>query len=198
MVTERLAKSGDPSVSQALPRLERALDRAVRLAENVLAYGKTEEAPPNKAAVPLAGAAQAAAEDAGLSPDGVPLVYELEDDFVADADPEQLHRILVNLFRNAREAIEATGRSGGCVRLAGDVRERNVHLRIVDNGPGLPERVRQRLFQAFASSGRSGGAGLGLAISRELARAQGGDLELLQSDAEGTVFQLTLPVGALV
>jgi signal transduction histidine kinase len=195
MVTERLAKSGDPSVSQALPRLERALDRAVRLAENVLAYGKTEEAPPNKAAVPLASAAQAAASDAGLSADGVPLVYELEDGLVADADPEQLHRILVNLFRNAREAIEGARRPAGRIRLAGERHERNVHLRIIDNGPGLPDRVRQRLFQAFASSGRSGGAGLGLAISRELARAQGGDLELLQSDAEGTVFQLTLPVG---
>jgi signal transduction histidine kinase/uncharacterized membrane protein YdjX (TVP38/TMEM64 family) len=195
MVTERLAKSGDPSVSQALPRLERALDRAVRLAENVLAYGKTEEAPPNKAAVRLAGAALAAAEDAGLSADGVPLVYELEDGIAADADPEQLHRILVNLFRNAREAIEATAGSGGRIRLTGELHERDVHLRIIDNGPGLPDRVRQRLFQAFASSGRSSGAGLGLAISRELARAQGGDLELVESGAEGTVFQLTLPVG---
>ncbi len=198
MVTERLAKSGDPSVSQALPRLERALDRAVRLAENVLAYGKTEEAPPNKAAVLVASAALAAAEDAGLSADGVPLIYELEDGLEADADPEQLHRILVNLFRNAREAIEATGGatapgSGGRIRLAGDLHERDVHLRIIDNGPGLPDRVRQRLFQAFASSGRPGGAGLGLAISLELARAQGGDLELLGSDAEGTTFQLTLP-----
>jgi len=198
MVTERLAKSGDPSVSHALPRLERALDRAVRLAENVLAYGKTEEAPPNKAAVPLADAALAAAEDAGLSSDGVPLVYELEAGLVADADPEQLHRILVNLFRNAREAIEAVERSGGHIRLAGERHERNVDLRIIDNGPGLPERVRQRLFQAFASSGRPGGAGLGLAISRELALAQGGDLELVASDREGTVFQLTLPAGGVV
>jgi signal transduction histidine kinase/uncharacterized membrane protein YdjX (TVP38/TMEM64 family) len=196
MVTERLAKSGDPGVSQALPRLERALDRAVRLAENVLAYGKTEEAPPNKLPLPLGPAVLAAAEDAGLASDGVRLVFDLDDGLVADADPEQLHRILVNLLRNAREAIEATGRTGGRIRLTGEIHDGAVHLRISDNGPGLPDRVRPRLFQAFASSGRPGGAGLGLAISRELARAQGGDLELLQSDAEGAVFQLTLPVGA--
>jgi signal transduction histidine kinase len=194
MVAERLAKSGDPRVSQALPRLERALDRAVGLAGNVLAYGKTEEPPPSKTAVPLAAAAVEAAEDAGLSADGVPLVYEAQDGLLADADPEQLHRILVNLFRNAREAIEATGRPGGRIRLAGALQDRALHLQIIDNGPGLPDRVRQRLFQAFASSGRPGGAGLGLAISRELARAQGGDLELLQSDADGAVFELTLPV----
>jgi signal transduction histidine kinase len=195
MVAERLAKSGDPRVSQALPRLERALDRAVRLAGNVLAYGKTEEPPPSKTAVPLAVAAVEAAEDAGLSADGVPLIYEAQDGLIADADPEQLHRILVNLFRNAREAIEATERPGGRIRMAGALQDRTLHLRIIDNGPGLPDRVRQRLFQAFASSGRPGGAGLGLAISRELARAQGGDLELLQSDAEGAVFELTLPLG---
>jgi signal transduction histidine kinase/uncharacterized membrane protein YdjX (TVP38/TMEM64 family) len=195
MVTERLAKSGDPSVSQALPRLERALDRAVRLAENVLAYGKTEEAAPVKVAVPLGPAALAAAEDAGLSSDGVPLAYEMESGFSVEADPEQLHRILVNLFRNARQAIEATGQAGGRIRLAGDVFDRNAHLRIIDNGPGLPERARERLFQAFAGSGRPGGAGLGLAISQELARAQGGDLELLDSSAQGAVFQLTLPMG---
>jgi signal transduction histidine kinase len=197
MVTERLAKSGDPSVSQALPRLERALDRAVRLAENVLAYGKTEEAAPVKVAVSLGPAALAAAEDAGLSSDGVPLAYELEVGVSVEADPEQLHRILVNLFRNARQAIEATGRPGGRIRLSGEIYDRNAHLRIIDNGPGLPERARERLFQAFAGSGRPGGAGLGLAISQELARAQGGDLELLESSAEGAVFQLTLPVGGL-
>jgi signal transduction histidine kinase len=197
LVTERLAKSGDPSVSQALPRLERALDRAVRLAENVLAYGKTEEAAPNKVAVALGPAALAAAEDAGLSSDGVPLAYELEAGLSVEADPEQLHRILVNLFRNARQAIEATGRRGGRIRLAGDIHDRNAHLRIIDNGPGLPERARERLFQAFAGSGRPGGAGLGLAISQELARAQGGDLELMQSSAEGAVFELTLPMGGV-
>jgi signal transduction histidine kinase/uncharacterized membrane protein YdjX (TVP38/TMEM64 family) len=209
LVTERLAKSGDPGVNQALPRLERALDRAVRLAEDVLAYGKTEEPAPNKITVAVAPAALAAAEDAGLSSDGVPLAVDLEDGLTVDADPDQLHRILVNLFRNAREAIESTDRQGGGrgavgpprgdgrIRLVGELNDRDVRLRVIDNGPGLPDRARQRLFQAFAGSGRPGGAGLGLAIARELARAHGGDLELLETGAQGVVFQLSLPIGGM-
>src|SRR5205823_13915730 len=67
MASDRLATSGDPTVAKALPRLERALDRAVRLAEDVLAYGRTDEAPPLVKTLDLAGAAQTAGEDAGLS-----------------------------------------------------------------------------------------------------------------------------------
>jgi signal transduction histidine kinase/uncharacterized membrane protein YdjX (TVP38/TMEM64 family) len=195
LVTERLARSGDPGVSQALPRLERALDRAVGLAENVLAYGKTEEPEPQKLTLSLAGAAQAAADDAGLAPTGVALALEFGGDTTIYADPDQLHRILVNLFRNAREAIEAARPRApiGLIRIAAETGASGVRLSIIDNGPGLPDRARARLFQAFAGSGRPGGAGLGLAIARELARAQGGDLELVQTGPEGALFALTLP-----
>ena len=58
-------------------------------------------------------------------------------------------------------------------------------LRITDDGPGVPERVRERLFQPFAGSATPGGAGLGLAIARELARAHGGDLVLERIGTRG-------------
>src|SRR6202012_171176 len=73
IASERLAQSGDPKVAQALPRLERALDRAVHLAQDVLAYGKSEEAAPQLQALHLLPALEAAAEDAGLTPEGVRL-----------------------------------------------------------------------------------------------------------------------------
>ena len=193
LVTERLAGSGDPKVSQALPRLERALDRAVALAQNVLAYGKSEEPPPQRAPTPLSAAAQAAGEDAGLAPDGVALIDNLTPGFEVFADPDQLHRILVNLFRNAREAVEAGGLSRGSVRLAGAVTPGETIVDIADTGPGVPERLRERLFQPFAGSARPGGAGLGLAIARELARAHGGDLLLAQTSLGGATFELRLP-----
>ena len=69
-----------------------------------------------------------------------------------------------------------------------------VRIRIADNGPGLPERARARLFQAFSGSQRPDGAGLGLAIARELAAGHGGDLTLIRSDADGAEFELVLPV----
>jgi signal transduction histidine kinase len=74
-----------------------------------------------------------------------------------------------------------------------DLVEGCVAVVLSDTGPGLPERARATLFQAFMGSSREGGAGLGLAIARDLARAQGGDLALTSSSEEGAVFTLTLP-----
>jgi signal transduction histidine kinase len=194
MASERLAASGDPKVAQALPRLERALDRAVKLAENVLAYGRSDEAAPQLQVCPLKAVAEAAAEDAGLDPDGVALAYGAPAGFDVLADPDQLHRILVNLFRNARQAQEADGRrGGGQVAVSAEVRGLNAVVEVRDNGPGVPDRALAALFQPFLGTTRPGGAGLGLAISRELARAHGGDLELTGSSSEGAVFSLTLP-----
>ena len=193
VVAERLQGSLDPRVAQALPRLERALDRAVRLAQNVMVYGRSEEPPPHPAPVDLAAAAASAAEDAGLTPDGVALASEVPDGFQVRADPEQLDRILVNLLKNAREAIEATGRAAGEVRLSADnVGDASV-VTFRDDGPGVPERLRERLFQPFAGSGRPGGAGLGLAIARELARGHGGELTLERAGEDGSTFVLRLP-----
>ena len=71
IASERMAQSGDPKVAQALPRLERALDRAIKLTTGVLAYGKSEEPEPTPVVLRLAPAIAAAAEDAGLTADGV-------------------------------------------------------------------------------------------------------------------------------
>ena len=194
MASDRLAELADPRVGQSLPRLERALDRAARLAEGVLAYGRSEEPAPEPRPVALGPAAREAAEDAGLRPEGVRLDADLSAEAaVVLADPDHLDRILVNLFRNARQAIEATGRAVGVVRLSVTREEERMVLEVADDGPGLPERARARVFQPFGGATSEGGTGLGLAIARDLARAAGGELELLRSGAEGAAFRLILP-----
>ncbi|MDP1630900.1 MAG: HAMP domain-containing sensor histidine kinase [Caulobacter sp.] len=193
IASDRLAALGDPNVAQALPRLERALDRAVTLATEVLAYGKSNEAPPEAHPVPLADALAAAAEDAGLNEEGVRLDSEVGETETVLADPDQLHRILVNLMRNAREAIQDKDGRSGRVGVTLDRREGLDILHLSDDGPGLPEKALARLFQPFSGSARRGGTGLGLAISRELAQAHGGDLILLSSTPKGSTFELTLP-----
>ena len=195
IASERLAALKDPQVTQALPRLERALDRAVKLASDVLTYGKTEEAAPDARPLPLAPAIEAAAEEARLSPEGVRLISLVEPSEQVNADPDQLHRILVNLMRNAREAIEQQGErtAPGTVQLSLFQDEGVSVVRLADNGPGVSERARERLFHPFAGSTRPGGAGLGLAIARELAQGHGGDLALAETGPEGSVFELRLP-----
>jgi signal transduction histidine kinase len=195
IASERLAALKDPKVSQALPRLERALDRAVKLASDVLAYGKTQEAAPETRAVRLADAVEAAAEEARLSDQGVRLALEVGRADQVIADPDQLHRILANLLRNAREAIEhQAGRTGpGRIRVSLEQTETTSLVRIADNGPGVPERVRDRLFLPFSGSARPEGAGLGLAIARELAQGHGGDVALIETGVAGSTFELRLP-----
>jgi signal transduction histidine kinase len=194
IASDRLAAIGDPKVAQAMPRLERALDRAVTLATNVLAYGKSSEMAPDLRPVTLRTALEAAAEDAALDKDGVILVVEAPDGATVMADPDQLHRILMNLMRNARQAISDMNRTDrGQITVSLTQEGDQTVLRMADNGPGLPQRAAANLFQPFAGSARHGGTGLGLAISRELALAHGGDLVLASTAPDGTVFELRLP-----
>ena len=189
-----LSEMGDPRVAQALPRLERALDRAARLAEDVLAYGRSDEAAPEPRVVSLWLAARDAAEDAGLTSGGVRLETDAGAETPVTADPDQLDRILVNLFRNARQAVEGTGRATGVVRVGAARDDGRLLIDVADDAAGVPERVRARLFQPFGGAASPGGSGLGLAVARDLARGHGGDLELLRTGPDGSVFRLTLPV----
>ena len=201
MASDRLANSADPTVAKALPRLERALDRAVSLAQNVLTYGKSDEQTPQIQIVRLKELAAAAAEDAGLTltnlgPEGVRFISKIARGFTLEADPEQLHRLLVNLMRNARQAIELqpNRKVRGRVTLTAIKTSEEVLLIVSDNGPGIPEKLREKLFQPFTSSTTPGGSGLGLAIGRELAQLHGGDVRLVNSGADGTTFEVRLPL----
>ncbi|HAD83780.1 MAG TPA: sensor histidine kinase, partial [Brevundimonas sp.] len=197
MASERLSTSSDPLVATALPRLERALGRASTLARNVLAYGKTEEPAPQLQKMLLARAVAAAAEDAGLEPDGVRLVRDLPARFTVNADPDQLHRILVNLMRNARQAIESAAgglnKGKGAITVSAELRNGMAAIGVRDDGPGIPPRLADRLFEPFVSGGGADGTGLGLTISRELAANHGGALVLLDTGPQGTRFELLLP-----
>jgi signal transduction histidine kinase len=197
IASDRMADSADPAVARALPRLERALGRATALTRNVLDYGKTEEPEPQLRRVTLGPAVTAAAQDAGLEHSDIKLVRALPARLAVTADPDQLHRILVNLMRNARQALSDTpeavsGTRPPRLKVSAEARGNRVHIRLEDNGPGIPPRVEERLFQAFVSGAGREGSGLGLTISRELAEAQGGTLRLVSTGPQGTVFELVL------
>jgi signal transduction histidine kinase len=196
LASERLADSPDPEVARVLPRLERALGRAAALSRNVLEYGRSEEPAPNKVRLALAPAVSAAAEDAGLSAEGVRLVRAIPGRFGVSADPDQLHRILVNLMRNARQAIESDpGRLGrrGRVNVTAGIDGDVCVIRVTDDGPGIPSRLSGNLFEPFVSGQASEGSGLGLTISRELAANHAGALTLVDTGPDGTTFELRLP-----
>jgi two-component system sensor histidine kinase KdpD len=116
------------------------------------------------------------------APDDLPLVT---------ADRDATVRVLLNLLDNAQKY------SDGPVALSAREDGDAVELIVSDRGPGIPPEARDRLFQRFYRSPRDArkvrGVGLGLVLAREIARAQGGDVRLLETSPEGSRFALRLP-----
>lgn len=198
LFADRLDSSQDPAVRRAAPKLVNSITRAINLCETTLAFGKTEEPMPalsrfNLAAL-VAEVVEAESMNAGQG-DGVAVVEFLTDippALMIRADHDQLYRVLTNLARNARQAIEGTGKPG-TIELSAGEDETRWWIRVGDTGPGLPPKAREFLFQPFSGASRKGGTGLGLAISADLLRNHGGALTLLRSDEGGTEFVLSIP-----
>ncbi|WP_350332843.1 PAS domain-containing sensor histidine kinase [Coralliovum pocilloporae] len=107
-------------------------------------------------------------------------------------DPVQIQQVLVNILRNAVDALR--DRPERRIRLKISRLDRMLGIRIEDTGPGISEAVRADLFKTFATGGK--GMGLGLAISRSIAQNHGGDLTIVDSEVEnGAAFLLQIPVG---
>jgi signal transduction histidine kinase len=195
LFADRLEGSADPVVARSAPKLIASISRAVSLCESTLAFGKAEEPPPQLRRVNLARLVGEVAEGEGLAAGAaITCLIDVPAGLMIRADGEQLYRVLSNLIRNARQAIEATGQPG-TIEVSGGEDEQEWWIRVGDTGPGLPQKAREHLFAAFQGGARKGGTGLGLAIAAELVRGHGGRLDLSRSDADGTEFAIHLPKG---
>ena len=196
LLSDRLSMVKDPTVQAVAPKLVRAIGRAVSYSDGVLAYGRTQEPPPQRRRVRLRQLVDDVHGLLGIDPAGdVDFDNGIDGDFEVDADSEQLFRVLTNLCRNALEAMGGDDGSAVVRRLAISAERAGSVSRILvmDTGPGLPQKARENLFAAFRGSARSGGTGLGLAIAQELVRAHGGAIELVESIGGRTVFAIVIP-----
>jgi signal transduction histidine kinase len=106
-------------------------------------------------------------------------------------DTKKLERALYNLLLNACEAI--AGQDG---QINIDLREvlGGLEIRLSDNGRGIPESIRGKLFEPFISYGKENGTGLGLTVVQKIIQDHGGDVIVEKTSEEGTVFRITLPI----
>ena len=118
---------------------------------------------------------------------------DVPDVIVLGAKPK-LFRVLQNLIGNA---IEAFGEKEGAVKVSGTVAhsENQVQIFIEDNAGGIPESIRDRLFEPFVSYGKREGTGLGTAIARSIIEGHGGSITYRTETGRGTIFTITLPIG---
>ncbi|MEE4011139.1 HAMP domain-containing sensor histidine kinase [Roseibium sp. FZY0029] len=192
---ERLEHVPDPTVKRLAPKILATLDRAVGYTQAVMSYGKAQERAPQRRLLALRRVGDDVADVLGLVDHAtVRFDNKVPADIEIDADPEQIFRVLLNLVRNAFQALEAekdetlvrritveAEREGTCVR-----------VRVSDTGPGIPDNIRKALFRAFHSGSKNGGIGLGLAIVAELLKAHGGSVRL-EDNQTGTCFCFEVP-----
>lgn len=207
LMSDRLARSDDPRVRQLSPRLVQALDRAVALSRDTLSYGRMEPRALKKTKFNLSDLIDEILDDAAHM--AVDIVNDTPLDLMIEADRTHLYRAVLNLVRNAVEAIapaaEPVAANGewpaphpprGSVTISARSEGGKVAIDIADTGPGLPAHALEKLFEPFHGSGKPGGSGLGVAIAYEVARAHGGGLALTKNDASGATFTLELPAAA--
>jgi signal transduction histidine kinase len=180
---ERAAEAMDKAVRQA----ERAGD-ILRTLREFIGTGGPRTAPHRVAALVKDALAVVAADCArrGVNVDAVldrnlPLVH---------VDGVQVQQVLVNLVRNAAEAMDQAG--GGGVVVAARRMDGAVELEVRDSGPGLAEEMMDRLFQPFSTT-KATGMGMGLSICRTIVESHGGKLWLVEGGPRGCVFRFTLP-----
>ena len=192
LVSDRLADIDDPEVKRVTPRLYDAIDRAVNLCSQTLAYVADSNPPLKRSRFDLAELAQEAGEAVlpGTTDWGSPRWrVEVARGLEMEADREQMFRVFTNLGRNALEAGAAN------VRISARTAGGRLAIDVADDGPGLTPRARENLFRPFAGPSPAGGTGLGLVIVRDIMRAHGGDVTLMRSGDGGTIFRLDMPRG---
>lgn len=191
LVSDRLSESDDPDVRRVAPKLVKTIDRAVNLCVQTLNF--TREGPPQLelGRVELHELMDEVGHTLSMAGTGE-CVWDnhTPKDLHVEADHDQLHRVFSNIGHNA---VEAGARR---VEVMAKQVEDRVQIWVSDDGPGLPPRAKENIFQPFAGTVKQGGSGLGLAIARDLVRAHGGDIYLECSTAAGTCFRIELPIGA--
>jgi signal transduction histidine kinase len=105
-------------------------------------------------------------------------------------DADRMRRALLNLCHNALEAMP----EGGVLRVETAREAREAHIRVVDSGVGIPDEIRDRLFEPFVTAGKPAGTGLGLAVVKKIVDDHGGAIDVAKAEGGGTVFELRLPV----
>jgi len=208
MYAEMLAEDMVPDEQQRRHYLTTLCAEAVRLThmvENVLAYarlergradGRLQSISLDQLLLPINDRLAAHARHAGME-----LVLETDDagETMVRANSSAVEQVLFNLLDNACKY--AAGASDKRIHLAFEHDDRTARLSLRDHGPGISPAARRRLFHSFSKSAREAahtapGVGLGLALSRRLARDMGGDLRLDRSVTDGARFVLTLPAVA--
>ncbi|WP_343560773.1 sensor histidine kinase [Kiloniella sp. b19] len=188
LISDRLTNSEDPDVREVAPALLSAIDRAVHICGQMLNFSREGEVELVKIEVDLHEMIGELSESIRLA-ESLSIVCQnhIPPGTLITVDLEQLYRVFENLVRNAEQA------GADLVEIRCEDESDCLIVTVADNGPGIPDELRPKLFKAFKGSTRKTGSGLGLSITRELMRAHDGDIWLDVSELGGACFCLEIP-----
>jgi signal transduction histidine kinase len=192
-----LEEQGHPATQSAALKIRTAAERCARIVRTFLAMARQQ--PPQRGAVAINEVISAALDITAYTvrTSNIEIEVDLADDIppvLADAD--QLHQVLMNLIVNAQQILrDRAGRRRIRVASRYDPDERVIRIVVADNGPGIPEHLRARVFEPYFTTKPTGaGTGVGLAVSHGIVEAHGGTLTLDCPEMGGVLFTITLPV----
>lgn len=198
-----LRSSSDPRVIDAATRITQSVGRGRRVTEEL--RGFTRPVPPVRTPIDVrAWLTDCASEIERLMPGNLRIELDLDDTAMGiEADRDQITQVLTNVALNARDALgdahgrirltagpAPAGRGFAFGRLPSD--QSFVHLRVIDDGPGIPPGALPRIFEPFFTTKKSG-TGLGLAITQQIVTLHGGHLFVESELSHGTTVHIFLP-----
>jgi len=192
-----LEEQGHPPTQAAAQKIRTAAERCARIVRTFLAMARQQ--PPERGPVAVNEVVTAALDITSYTvrTSNIEVAVDLAQDIpLILADPDQLHQVLLNLIVNAQQVLQdRPGRRR--MRLASrfDPDAGVIRIAVADNGPGIPEHLRMRVFEPYFTTKPTGmGTGVGLAVSHGIVAAHGGTLTLDCPEMGGAVFTITLPV----
>jgi two-component system NtrC family sensor kinase len=202
MLREQIQElENEPAAAGAAERADKiqvAAERCARIVRTFLAMARQRKAERREVRPPTLIEAALDLLAYGLRSGGVEITRDWPDDLPpVYGDADQLHQVVVNLLINAQQALEERPSGRKIVlRMRADAAAAQLVLSVSDNGGGVPEEIRARIFDPYFTTKPMGvGTGVGLAISRGMVEAHGGSLTLLPAmPGEGATFEIRLPL----
>jgi two-component system NtrC family sensor kinase len=195
-----LEEKNDPVTRGAATKIRIAAERCARIVRTFLAMARQQQ--PERAPVSVSEVVSAALDITGyaLKTSGIEVSLDLAKDappVLADAD--QLHQVFMNLIINAQQALQDQPLPRMLsLKSCHDPLASAIRIVVADNGPGIPESVRSRIFEPYFTTKPVGsGTGVGLAVCLGIVEAHGGTLTIESAEGAGAAFTIVLPTASL-
>lgn len=186
-----LGKLDEESVEDLIGGLETIETRSKGLANFVKTYDQLTKLPkPEFRTVPVKRMLDRVKKlfNHDLDDRHITLTITCPDHLEIQADPDLIDQILINLVKNAMEALDGTKMA--TIRIFATQTEQGTQLTVKDNGPGIPDEILENIFVPFYTT-KEGGSGIGLSLSRQIMRLHRGNITVQSAEGEGTGFVLS-------